>query len=358
MARILLSTTSLWNCGDDFIREGVLNLLQLRQGVQTIWWNRGFGISPSYANDIHVNLQHVDYFIVAGTPQWVMLNERIFEECLRRGIGIAIIGVGTRGIINSAHRSLMMKVASSDLCEIALARDKPALDSLTELGFKNASLILDPAFFATRLCSEKTQTIYGWRDFRITTRDPRFPIQHPFKWLRHKQIDFLNQRHNENIINDYNKMMVTLFDAMQGEKIVLVHDNREISMASSLFGSNNVYYYSDYQDVFRVYSSAKAYIGSRIHGAIPSLIHGAPVHLIYRDPRYHVLSAAKEILEKYISNIKESITVDIVDAKRTYGLATQTLQGTIDLSVALETESRRVRKLLLQAKTLSSFLNI
>jgi len=67
MKTVLLGTTSLWNCGDDFIREGVLELLQLKSGVRTLWWNRGYGIKNAYANDLDTNLPLIDYFIAAST---------------------------------------------------------------------------------------------------------------------------------------------------------------------------------------------------------------------------------------------------------------------------------------------------
>ena len=67
MKTLLLSTSSLWNCGDDFIREGVMELMQFRPDVRILWWNRGYGITDTYANDLRINLPHVDYVILAGT---------------------------------------------------------------------------------------------------------------------------------------------------------------------------------------------------------------------------------------------------------------------------------------------------
>ena len=71
MKTVLMSTSSLWNCGDEFIRNGVLNLLNLKPDVRTIWWNRAYGVRSAFANDINLNVRHCDYFIIAASPSWM-----------------------------------------------------------------------------------------------------------------------------------------------------------------------------------------------------------------------------------------------------------------------------------------------
>ena len=105
MKTILISTSSLWNCGDDFIREGVMETLDVRDDVRTLWWNRGFGIGESYANDLKLNLSHADYVVIAGTPKWIFNNERIYQHCLQKKIPLALIGVGTRDLIDGGQQN-------------------------------------------------------------------------------------------------------------------------------------------------------------------------------------------------------------------------------------------------------------
>jgi hypothetical protein len=58
-----------------------------------------------------------------------------------------------------------------------------------------------------------------------------------------------------------------------------------------------------------MYASAARYIGSRIHGAIPSLIHGACVDVLYLVDKARVIENSTQILAKYVDNIAESIRV-------------------------------------------------
>ncbi|MCA9399433.1 MAG: polysaccharide pyruvyl transferase family protein, partial [Candidatus Omnitrophica bacterium] len=155
MKTLLLSTSSLWNCGDDFIRDGVLELLCPNDDVRTLWWNRGYGIQNAYANDLDINLALTDYFIVAGTPKWVFKNEQIYRYCLEKKIPMSLIGVGTRDLIAKSQYDLMKKVAASGLCEVCLTRDRLAHEALKELGFSNGEMILCPCFFKPVLTKQE-----------------------------------------------------------------------------------------------------------------------------------------------------------------------------------------------------------
>lgn len=148
MKTILFSTTSLHNCGDDFIRDGLLNLINLKPKTNTIWWNRAAVIKRKFSNDLKINLSLMDYFIIAGTPKWIGKNEKIYRYCLKKRVPLSIIGVGTAGgLKNIIQKRLMEKVAASNLCEVALARDYLAKETLEKSGFQNVKLMLDTAFF-------------------------------------------------------------------------------------------------------------------------------------------------------------------------------------------------------------------
>jgi polysaccharide pyruvyl transferase WcaK-like protein len=359
MKTILLSTSSLWNCGDDFIREGLLELLNLKPDIRTLWWNRGYGISCSYANDLRINLSNTDYFIMAGTPQWIFRNEIIYEFCLKKSIPMSIIGIGTRGLVNSRHHRLMKHVANSGLCELALARDETALNTLKELGFKNAELMLDPAFFMKPLTvTERKVNILGWRYQFGGDYDPTFPYGHPLKFLRMQQIAWVKRRERNKTRAEYNKYMINLFASMPESKKVIVHDNREIKEAENIFGKEHIFYSSDYRDIFKHYVSAKNYVGSRLHGAIPAMIHGASVHLVYSDTRWKALKAAMSILSPYIEGIEKKIKITLCTENRFYRQY-KPLESldTIEIQTALRQEKKKIRSLFQSQKILSEFIS-
>jgi len=357
MKTVLLGTTSLWNCGDDFIREGVLELLQLKSGVRTLWWNRGYGIKNAYANDLDTNLPLIDYFIAAGTPEWMYKNERIYRYCLKHRIPFSIIGVGTRNIFGWSHRNLVRKLAKSGLCEAAFARDKSAFRVLEEFGFRNKSLILDPAFFMRPLETKKTTNIFGWRDYYVES-EPSFPFRYPHKWL-FKQLKNKLLRGDlwGKSKEDYTKLLLELFSAMPEPKMVIVHDNREVKKAEKLFGAENVFYSSNYRDIFRKYSHAISYIGTRIHGAIPSMIHGAQTHLIYGNLKADVLKTSIEILSNYLPNISKNVKLKYLkDKQLKFEESQKDSSDQKTIGEAISKEKQRIREILRKQPVLGEFI--
>lgn len=235
MKTILVSTSSLWNCGDDFIRRGLFDLMKLRPLVPTIWWNRAYGVAPTFANDLRVNLPATDYILIAGTPEWVDRNEELYRYSLRHDVPISLVGVGLRGCIRLASQArLLERVAESGLVEVCLARDRVALGFLRDCGFKDVGMTLDPAFFMQPLSTERTHNILCWRD--IARRGPR-PLGRPLPWLHWMS---RGKRRSKRMALMYNRLMREVFSSMAEPKIVTVHDNREISIAEQLFGPERV----------------------------------------------------------------------------------------------------------------------
>lgn len=360
MKTILLSTSSLWNCGDDFIREGVLELLQLKEDVRTLWWNRGFGISKTYANSLKVNLPLMNYFIVAGTPKWIFNSEPIYRYCLKKGTPLSIIGVGTRDIYGKSQYNLLKKVAKSGLCEAALARDKSAAETLQELGFKDVELILDPCFFKKPIHQDiRELNILGWREQYSLDADPKLLIRFPGYALRALLEKKIFKR--ENLVKKrklYNEFMLNVFNKLPNPKLVTVHDNREIKKAEELFGKEYVFYSTDPNKLFAKYSKAKFYIGSRIHGALPALLHGASIHLIYTTKKSQVLSDAIRILSPNVKDIQTRIKIDIFNTNQrpeTIEPPEQPSNNTL-LNSALTKERERVHNILKSKPILKKYI--
>jgi len=315
MKTILMSTTCLWNCGDDFIREGILELLQLRPDVRILWWNRGYGIKNAYANSLKINLPLIDYFIVAGTPEWLYKNEHIYKYCLKKGIPFSIIGVGTRNVFGRMHRNLMKQIAKSGLCEVVLCRDKKAAQVFNEFKFQNVDIMLDPAFFMKPLISDKKTYILNWRSYFVEC-EPSFPFKYPHRWLYGQfKTNILKRNFWLQARENYNKVMEEIFTAMPEPKEITVHDNCEVQKAKDLFQTEKVFYSTDYREIFKRYASARVYIGSRIHGVIPSIIHGASGYVLYATPKAEALEISLEILSRYIPDLSRTTKLKYLNDK-------------------------------------------
>jgi polysaccharide pyruvyl transferase WcaK-like protein len=354
MKTILLSTSSLWNCGDDFIREGLMEILQLKADVRILWWNRGYGIKDSYANDLDVNLPLIDYFIIAGTPEWVYKNERIYKYCLKKEIPLSIIGVGTNNLFNRSQARLMKKVAQSGLCEAALARDRMAAQCLRNLGFSNVEIIADLAFFNKIINHDKVLNIIGWRKLFGFGFEFSFKCRQPYRALYSFLVDKVKNRGNAK--KKYDELMLQTFHALPEPKMVIVHDNREVCEAKAIFGNEYVFYSSDFREIFKRYAMARTYIGSRIHGAIPSLIHGASVQLVYTSQKARVLEDSVDIFSGNFKDIREKAKV-IYYPDRLVSL--EQLPGFSDkeaLRAAIIKEKERIRLLLTSQRVLKDFM--
>ena len=314
MKTVLLSTSSLWNSGDDYIRQGIMNLCNFKEEIRIIWWNRGYGISNSYANDLSINLPLIDYFIVAGTPEWVNKNIHIYKYCLKHNIPFSLIGVGTDSYVKE-NMKLFKKLASSQLCEYALARDNYAYKAFKNIGFKNVDLSIDPAFYLNTIDTgdNKKYNILGWRkQFWSNYADYNLPFfiknkKALINYTKSKVNDFLKVNKKKRKL--YNQYLIDVFNSMSSPKIVTVHDNREIEEAENLFGKENVFYSSDPWQIYKLYSKASFYVGSRIHGAIPALLHGANIHLIYTSSKAQVVENSINILSKHEKDLKEYLNL-------------------------------------------------
>ncbi|MFC1729242.1 polysaccharide pyruvyl transferase family protein [candidate division KSB1 bacterium] len=357
MKSLLLSTSCLWNCGDDFIREGVLNLLQLKQDIRILFWNRAFGVSKTFANDLKVNMSQMDYFVLAGTPQWAVNHKPVYKYCMKKGIPFSLIGVGTAHI-NKLDYNFMKKVAQSNLCEIALARDRMAEALLRELGFTHIQLMLDPAFFMPPLPGSNKYYILGWRELFQHHGFYLFR-KHPYNLYRFAKgcyYSYIKSKHG-NTIDRYNELMVKIFSRFPTPKLVVVHDNMEIELASELFPDEHIYYSTDYQDIRRLYAQAKLYVGSRIHGSLPSLIHGAPVQLIYATTKAQVVEVSKDILSKYFENDMPFMQVKYINKDK---ISIEDFSDAADfksrLHDGIQQEKARIRQLLKNQKSIAEFM--
>jgi len=158
---------------------------------------------------------------------------------------------------------------------------------------------------------------------------------------------------------EFNRLMVEIFSIMPEPKMVTVHDNREVQEAEKLFGSEYVFYSSDYREIFRQYATAVKYVGSRIHGAIPCIISGATAHLIYTNNKAQVLEQGKRILSTYSTAMSKGIAVSYFGRERVdpETFRSQSLEGET-LRAAIVREKLRIRDILNSQPILSTYTDI
>ena len=266
MSTVLISTTSGWNAGDDWIREGLLQALNLRDDVNTLWWNRGWGIERLYANAPAVNLPLADYAIIAGSPEWIDRTEDLYRHCLRTETPVAILGVGKSGGYQPEHHEgLMRDLCRSGLLETAVARDTLAARTLEEIGIE-APVMCDPAIFYPPSVPGGDKVVIGWRGLGPIAGDR--PYNPRWSDADHQLSTFLWEEWTE---------------AEGQDRIVTVHDNREVAAVRKMFGAEAVRYSSDHRELMRHYWRCGHYVGARIHGLVAAVIHGATAHLIYHN---------------------------------------------------------------------------
>ena len=141
-------------------------------------------------------------------------------------------------------------------------------------------------------------------------------------------------------------------------KQVIVHDNREIKKAEELFGKEFVFYSTDYREIFKKYSAAKIYVGSRIHGAIPSFIHGACINVLYFSDKAHVIETSAKILSKHINGINKSMKVGYIKDRKVTFTADFVFEAPDRKAIhlAIEKEKMNIQKELKQTAVLSGYL--
>lgn len=104
---LLLSTTQTWNPGDDFIRYGVLAILEAAYGpdlcISVYDRNPRLSKASSGRDNTQSNtlcnddtLEGYDALVIAGTPAWGNLNDRLYKYFTQRQLPILMLGLGSQ----------------------------------------------------------------------------------------------------------------------------------------------------------------------------------------------------------------------------------------------------------------------
>lgn len=152
---IWLSTTTRWNPGDDFIREGVKSVLNTALG--------NMGVRPLYilmcrnpdnngsmfADGNRLDLARMrdpelkpDLVVHCGTPEWTGKNVRLMlKEALRWEAPIVYLGVGSTGSRPDVTDEDRAALASTKLF---IARDNNAVEEAVSLGLRRGRSMVMP----------------------------------------------------------------------------------------------------------------------------------------------------------------------------------------------------------------------
>ena len=269
---IVLSTSTFFWQGDDFIRDGVRALLprglladgevwaprtscEFGEDRQPLW--RCARTMPS----IKECLKGARAFVLAGTPAWMggSLNEW-WEACIETTTPIWLIGVG-RNL--KGNEDLLER--AKPLIQVATTRDANATKMLRNAGVP-CQRFLEPGFHAPY-----------WKP-----KPKKLRIVLAYRGKRHGGEPDDDARHAV-----YRAVYAKFKDRIDS---VVVHQPDEIETARKLFG-RTAFFSHEPRRYAEVYCQTQCYIGGRLHGAVPVLACGGEAHLLYHADKTEALTA-------------------------------------------------------------------
>ncbi len=164
-SNILFSTTRQWNCGDEFIRFGIRNLLEsLGAEYNPVIYNRHPSITPQKYNRKHPwsfrklnphrdnsfildDPKAIDYVILAGSPEWAwgQRSSNLHRFILDNKLRCAFLGVG---IGNPQAFGPHLKQVLLERTDLIVARDPNCYELIKE--YPNSYFDVCPAIFSAR----------------------------------------------------------------------------------------------------------------------------------------------------------------------------------------------------------------
>lgn len=253
---LVVSTTTRWCVGDEFIAEGVLRLLDVGEEPVVFFDNVAFGFDyaahgatntePSYPKTVGALIRRARALVFAGTPAWLTKPLALWREAIHHKTPIWLIGVGMYQ--GKGNLPVLREAVDKGLVQVATVREDFAGQMMRDARVKDAPCFYDPGFHARHTpCAANGKIVLGYRHANC------FP---PDMWLA------LAKRFHDRIAT------------------TVVHQPHEIEPARALFGKEP-FYHSDYRAYDEAYSRGSIYIGARLHGAVAALASGAEAHVIY-----------------------------------------------------------------------------
>lgn len=277
---IIISTTTGWNCGDDYIRQGVLSIMNIDlDRCNLIYWDRRPDSARTHGNDQQAMLDLADAVIIAGTPEWLGKTSELYKLASAKGLPIALVGVGMDGAPRGDFEDVAFANAAKHV-KFAMARDEVALKKLKALGVTNAFIGPDPAFLAPyQVPDDEFHTIcwrHLWRGVDLNPPLPKF--------------DYAIDRENGTL-----RAMIDSLEGLGVAVRVVVHDHRE-KFGACIALLRDASFFSD--PACMRYSNVYS-ISHRIHGLIPTLAMGGAGCIRYCNRKAQVLRHSIDCLSEY-----------------------------------------------------------
>ena len=316
---IVISGTNFWNPGDDFVRDGVIKILEnLFQGYQINFlfynFNQDFFPQSKFAGitnmaakgDLNKYSEHVDAVVIAGLSAGLEINDLynwiVDTNLLDR---VYLIGAGYENDYVDKHISQEPAATIFKNARIITGRTrkKPKFISDYNLPYHHLNC---PAILSVPNVKDVNQ---GKRIENIA-----FSIQLPH------QIGIMNQSCSESM---HKLAMNILFKLYHEHKIeVIAHHKSEYFYFVKLFQelglSVPVIFSSFYRDMFNTYRQYDLIIATRLHACLFGNGHGIPgIVLNDTDRHTHCLDGFLHSVwvnsrEKFDSVFREVQSLDLV----------------------------------------------
>jgi len=261
---ILVSTSYEWNPGDDFIREGVLSLVSNIHDYNWYYWNRHKYVSKDTGqNHLLPNITASDYFLFAGTPQWLSNNESIWHYFTEKGKRASLIGVGSYDPAEDLNVYLKL-AAEKNLVDIAVARDVNAKRKLENNGISCEVLPCPAGLWVNKFIKRQEVKKIGINYLHLVDL---YNVGHSYEWDK-RYIDL--PKYYEFFKNLYNEL------EKKYEIKIICHNNGDVWNAKKFFPNSEIFYSFHYPDYYEWYKDIDLMISGRVHGSIIPLNMGTP----------------------------------------------------------------------------------
>ncbi len=275
---IAINTTDAWQCGDAFIRMGVLRILAVPTLVPKFYVNRAQVVLPDGPRTVDETLlirPRVDdimrtaaAFVCAGTPEWVARAERWWGASLEHRVPIALCGVG-----RSQPLDRVLAAKRAGLIAGATVRDTQAETLLKGRAGIDARWFPCPSTAAVP------------RAYRTEPKDIPLVIV-PRLWC------------GPNVAKgDYWRGIAERYG--RAATLIAVHESSEIQPARDLFGREDVFYSSRPSDYLELYARAQVVLAGRLHAALPTVAAGGTAYLPMLAPKFEAAARMQSALDPF-----------------------------------------------------------
>lgn len=277
---MLISTTNAWNPGDDFIREGVQNLIQNVIGeCNWFFYNRNPDLDASRGGpaSLHIGYNKIaldwDLVVFAGTPEWDSWRTKPLVEHLltRPETPVMFIGIGSCAS-GEAPSEPMLSLMRKPQC-LVVCRNADLHETLSGLGVRSAALPCPALFCLPRVNVRKHGKV--------------FVFQHAES--PHRSV---------NISPDLLRPL-----ADDGWKLVC-HAYPE-----AIFAMQNKlpFVIGTYQELMSILSSAQVVVSTRLHGSIAAASSNTPSILTSINSNYRISTCAALLGIQEINDPQEAV---------------------------------------------------